>query len=202
MTKLTIFLERLAGYCLTGVTREHAMAFGYGTGANGKSMFMNTIADCLQDTRNGANGRVHRPEPDRHPTEIARLQGARLVRAVETEEGRRWAESKVKALTGRIGSRRGSCGRTFYFIPQFKLFVAGNHKPGLRRVDEAISPAPDLRAIHRYDPTSQNETRAYPTSWKAEEAWHPAMDDRRLPRMAGRRAECSRSCQREQPPNT
>jgi putative DNA primase/helicase len=37
---------------------------------------------------------------DRHPTELAGLRGARLVTATETEEGRRWAESKIKALTG------------------------------------------------------------------------------------------------------
>jgi len=28
------------------------------------------------------------------------LHGARLVSAVETEQGRRWAESRIKALTG------------------------------------------------------------------------------------------------------
>src|SRR5580698_8457536 len=37
---------------------------------------------------------------ERHPTDMAGLRGARLVTAVETEQGRRWAESKIKALTG------------------------------------------------------------------------------------------------------
>ena len=59
--------------------------------------------------------------------------------AIETEEGRRWAESKIKALTGgdRI-SARFMRQDFFEFIPQFKLVIAGNHKPGLRGVDEAI----------------------------------------------------------------
>ena len=59
--------------------------------------------------------------------------------AIETEEGRRWAESKIKSLTGgdKI-SARFMRQDFFEFIPQFKLFIAGNHKPGLRSVDEAI----------------------------------------------------------------
>jgi putative DNA primase/helicase len=68
-----------------------------------------------------------------------RLRGARLVTATETEEGRRWAESRIKALTGgeKIAApfmRQGF----FEFQPMFKLIIAGNHKPGLRSVDEAI----------------------------------------------------------------
>ena len=76
---------------------------------------------------------------DRHPTELAGLRGARLVTATETEEGRRWAESRIKALTGgdRI-SARFMRQDFFEFTPQFKLLIAGNHKPSLRSVDEAI----------------------------------------------------------------
>jgi putative DNA primase/helicase len=37
---------------------------------------------------------------DRHPTDLAGLRGARFVSATETEQGRRWNESKIKAITG------------------------------------------------------------------------------------------------------
>lgn len=76
---------------------------------------------------------------EHHPTDLAGLQGARLVTSVETEDGRRWAESKLKALTGgdRI-SARFMRQDFFEFTPQFKLVIAGNHKPGLRSVDEAM----------------------------------------------------------------
>jgi putative DNA primase/helicase len=76
---------------------------------------------------------------ERHPTDLAGLQGARLVTAVETEEGRRWAEAKLKAMTGgdKI-SARFMRQDFFEFTPQFKLLIAGNHKPGLRTVDEAM----------------------------------------------------------------
>ena len=76
---------------------------------------------------------------DRHPTELAYLCGARLVTSTETEEGRRWAESRIKAITGGDPiAARFMRQDIFEFDPQFKLLIAGNHKPGLRSVDEAI----------------------------------------------------------------
>jgi putative DNA primase/helicase len=76
---------------------------------------------------------------DRHPTDLAGLRGARLVTATETEEGRRWAESRIKTLTGGDAiSARFMRQDFFEYTPAFKLFVTGNHKPGLRSVDEAI----------------------------------------------------------------
>lgn len=134
------FMKRMVGYALTGTTREHALFFLYGTGANGKSTFLSAITGCAGD--------YHKTSPietftasaaERHPTDLAGLRGARLVTAVETEEGRRWAESKIKSLTGgdRI-SARFMRQDFFEFTPIFKLIVAGNHKPGLRSVDEAI----------------------------------------------------------------
>jgi putative DNA primase/helicase len=76
---------------------------------------------------------------DRHPADLAMLRGARLVAAQETEEGRRWAEARIKALTGGDPITARFMRQDFFtFMPQFKLFIAGNHKPGLRNVDEAI----------------------------------------------------------------
>jgi putative DNA primase/helicase len=74
-----------------------------------------------------------------HPTELAGLQGARLVTATETQEGRRWNEERVKALTGsdRIAARFMRADY-FEYVPAFKLVIAGNHKPSLRTVDEAM----------------------------------------------------------------
>src|SRR5690606_25974113 len=59
--------------------------------------------------------------------------------AIETEQGRRWAEAKVKNLTGGDKvSARFLYQDFFEFWPQFKLFIAGNHRPALRNVDEAM----------------------------------------------------------------
>lgn len=134
------FLKRMAGYCLTGVTTEQCLFFLFGTGANGKSVFTSTVAGILGDYhRTAAIETFTSSNNERHPTDLAGLRGARLVTATETEEGRRWAESRIKVLTGgdRIAAR--FMRQDFFeFVPQFKLVIAGNHKPGLRSVDEAI----------------------------------------------------------------
>jgi putative DNA primase/helicase len=76
---------------------------------------------------------------DRHPTELAHLRGARLVCVQETERGRRWAEAKVKAMTGGDPITARFMRQDFFsFTPQFKLVISGNHKPALRGVNEAI----------------------------------------------------------------
>jgi putative DNA primase/helicase len=130
----------MAGYSLTGSTQEHALFFLYGTGANGKNVFLTTLSGVLGDYALTAPIETFSASKhDRHPTDLAMLRGARLVTATETEEGRRWAEAKIKQMTGgdRI-SARFMRQDFFQFTPQFKLLVAGNHKPGLRCVDEAI----------------------------------------------------------------
>jgi putative DNA primase/helicase len=137
---LQSYLQRVAGYCLTGDTREHALFFQYGTGANGKGTFVNTLAGVWGDYATTVPTEVlMESRGDRHPTELARLQGIRLAIANETEQGRRWAESRIKTLTG--GDRvtaRFMRQDFFEYIPQFKLMINGNHKPSLRGVDEAI----------------------------------------------------------------
>jgi putative DNA primase/helicase len=139
-SELRAFLQRMIGYCLTGVTRDHALFFLYGTGANGKSVFLSTISELLGDyARTAAPSSFTASAIEQHPTDLAGLRGARFVMAVETEDGARWAESKIKSLTG--GDKvtaRFMRGDYFEFIPEFKLVIAGNHKPGLRSVDEAI----------------------------------------------------------------
>lgn len=134
------FIKRMLGYALTGSTEAHALFFMFGTGANGKSVVIDTAAGILGDYHQTAPIETFTASStERHPTELAALRGARLVTAVETEEGRRWAESRIKTLTGgdRI-SARFMRQDFFEFQPQFKLLIAGNHKPGLRSVDEAI----------------------------------------------------------------
>jgi len=139
-TELQSFLQRVAGYALTGSTREHALFFAYGTGANGKGVFINTLTAILSDYAMTAPMETFvATQGDRHPTELAGLMGDRLVTAQETEQGRRWAESKIKSMTGSDPiSARFMRQDFFEFVPQFKLLIAGNHKPGLRGVDEAM----------------------------------------------------------------
>jgi putative DNA primase/helicase len=138
--ELIAFLRRVCGYALTGITREQALFFLYGTGANGKGVFLSTVIGILADYHmSAAIETFTASQSERHPTDLAGLRGARLVTATETEEGRRWAESKIKVLTGGDKIAARFMRQDFFeFVPSFKLIIAGNHKPGLRSVDEAI----------------------------------------------------------------
>ena len=133
------FMQQVAGYSLTGDIREHAMFFVYGPGGNGKGVFLNVITKVLGDyATTAAMDTFTASQNDKHPTDLAKLKGARLVTASETEEGKAWAESRIKTLTGgdRI-SARFMRQDFFEFDPQFKLLIIGNHQPVLHNVDDA-----------------------------------------------------------------
>lgn len=137
---LQAYLKRMVGYSLTGLTIEHALFFLYGTGANGKSVFCNVVAAIHGDYATTAPMDMFMATTgDRHPTDLAGLRGARFVSAVETEQGRRWAESKLKLMTGSDPIKARFMRQDFFeFMPQFKLVIAGNHKPSIRNIDEAM----------------------------------------------------------------
>jgi hypothetical protein len=106
--ELQAFLSRMVGYCLTADTREQALFFLYGTGANGKSVLLSTVTGIVNDYSKSAPIETFvASRSEHHPTDLAGLQGARLVTVTETEDGRRWDESKIKSITGgdRISAR-------------------------------------------------------------------------------------------------
>lgn len=139
-TALEDYLQRLAGYCLTGLTSEQMFAFFYGTGGNGKGVFLRTLAAIMKDYVKHADITTFtESSTDRHTTEIARLCKSRLVITQETEGSKRLAESKIKMMTG--GDKltaRFMRQDDFEFAPKFKIIMAGNHKPGLQDVGEAM----------------------------------------------------------------
>ena len=114
---------------MTGLTTEQVLFFLYGTGSNGKSVFINTLVGIWGDYAAIAPMETFvETIGERHPTELAKLQGVRLVVAQETEQGRRWSEGKIKALTGGDKITARFMRQAFFeYIPQFKLFIVGNH---------------------------------------------------------------------------
>jgi putative DNA primase/helicase len=132
------FLQRMIGYAFTGDVREQVLFFLHGSGANGKSVFLNVIRRLLGDY-------VITPKNtlltmgEHHATQIADLRGKRLVPAIENELGARLPESLVKQLTGgdEISANRMH-EDSKQFEPTHKIFVAANHKPIIRGTDHAI----------------------------------------------------------------
>jgi putative DNA primase/helicase len=134
------YVQRWAGYMLTGNTREHALLFAFGPGGNGKGVLFNTLASALGDYATTAPTETFMATPhERHPTDLAGLCGARLVLAQETDAGRALAEAKLKALTGGDPiSARFMRGDFFEYLPAFKLVMVGNHRPVIRNPDDAM----------------------------------------------------------------
>lgn len=134
------FLQRAAGYALTGLTSEHKLLFLYGTGRNGKSTFFETLQWIWGNyARRAAATTFLTSAGERHPTDIAGLAGARLVVGSELPKGKSWDEAVLKDLTGGdTMTARFMRGDFFDFVPQMTLMIAGNSMPSLRGVDEAL----------------------------------------------------------------
>jgi P4 family phage/plasmid primase-like protien len=138
--ELKAYLQRLAGYSATGSVKEHVLAFAHGSGGNGKGTFLGAVGAILGDYAAVASADVFLASNNqRHPTELAALMGARLVHAQEIDPSRKWDEAKVKSLTGgdKI-SARFMRQDLFTFDPQFTLVIAGNTKPEITNVDDAM----------------------------------------------------------------
>ena len=138
--ELVAFMQRAAGYALTGETREHKLLFLYGTGRNGKSVFLNTLFHIWGDYARRAHAATFlNSSGEKHPTDVAGLQGARLVAGSELPKGKTWDESVIKDLTGGdTMTARFMRGDYFDFDPHLTLMIAGNNMPSFRGVDEAI----------------------------------------------------------------
>ncbi len=138
--ELVTFLQKAVGYSLTGITTEQCFFMLYGSGSNGKSTLLHIIllllAEYAKTTRTET---LLARRQDHIPNDIARLHGARLVAAVESDMERRLAEALIKQLTGGdVISARFLKREFFEFRPQFKVWMAVNHKPIVKGVDHAI----------------------------------------------------------------
>ena len=134
------FLQRAIGYSLTGTVGEQVLFFCHGDGENGKSTFLNVIAKLLGDySWTAESDLLLAAEHSRHSTGVLDLAGRRFVVAQELDEGRKLAEAMVKKLTSHeaISARRMRQDNV-EFLPTHKLWMAANHKPGVRGTDHAI----------------------------------------------------------------
>ena len=133
------FFKRLCGSALAGVVAEHILPILYGTGANGKSTVINTLLEVWGEYGIQAAQDLLIAKKGAHPTELADLFGMRFVASVETEDGRRFAESLVKQLTGGDKVRARRMREDFWqFTPTHTVFLATNHRPEVRGTDLGI----------------------------------------------------------------
>jgi putative DNA primase/helicase len=137
------YLQRAAGYTLTGLTDAECVFLVLGPGATGKSTLIEALLATLGDYGRKASfdtflergkGQVGAPRPD-----IASLRGARLVCAVETSGNRELAETVVKELSGGdTVTARYLFKPEFSYRPAFKLWLACNEAPKMTDTDTGL----------------------------------------------------------------
>ena len=139
-TELIHFIQNAAGWAITGDTSEQTMFILFGTGANGKSTFLNTIMNLLGDYSVATPTETFMKKTgDQISNDIARLRGTRFVMTSEAEHGRRISEPLIKQITGSDRmTARFLYGEFFNFVPTFKIFMATNHKPVIKGTDHGI----------------------------------------------------------------
>lgn len=139
--ELIEYIQRAVGYSLSGSTAEQMMFILYGNGRNGKSVFLDIVTEMFGSYATNIQPQtiMVKQQSSGANSDIARLDGARLVTTTEPNEGVRLDEGLVKQLTG--GDKvtaRFLYENEFDYLPQFKLWMATNHKPIIRGTDDGI----------------------------------------------------------------
>lgn len=134
------FVQRFAGYSITGDVSEELLIYPHGRGANGKTTIVETFMDVLGEyAKSGAQDLLTAKTHDDHPTGVADLQGARMVVLSETEAGRQWTEVMVKRLTSNERIKARFMKKDFFeFMPTHKFWIPANHKMRIRGQDDGI----------------------------------------------------------------
>ncbi len=136
------FIRRVVGYCLTGQTNEQVYFFFFGFGANGKTTLLRVLELLLgsdMSKQTPAETLMAKTQGNKQSNDLARLAGVRVVIANEVEDGSLLAESLVKQITGGdTVTARYLFKEYFEFTPEFKLIIAGNHKPIIKSNDDGI----------------------------------------------------------------
>ena len=133
---IDLLLARQAVSELDVVTRLDS----YGGGANGKSTMLNIVRSMLGEyAANTPFSTFELQYSNSNTNDLAALADRRLVTAAETNDARRLNESRVKVATGSDPvTARYLYHENFTYIPQFKIWLAMNHKPRITGVDDGI----------------------------------------------------------------
>ena len=133
------YVQRAAGYTLTGDTREQCLFLLLGGGANGKSTFTEIISTILGSYYVKTRAQTLTARGEGIPNDVAALAGRRLVSVAELSEGQKLAEGLVKDLTGQDRLVARFLFKEFFeFVPSAKIWLYGNHVPMIQGMDNGI----------------------------------------------------------------
>jgi len=138
---LAEYLQRVAGYSLTGETSEEILLFLLGPPLTGKTTFLEAMKSVMGDYAGTADFEtfLKRNQPQTARNDLARLKGVRLVTASEAPASRAFDEATIKQITGGDTiTTRFLYGEYFEYRPQFTIWLAANHQPTVRDNDPAM----------------------------------------------------------------
>jgi putative DNA primase/helicase len=138
--ELIAYVQRVAGYCLTGSIEEQLFFLLFGNGANGKSTFVRILFDLLGDYIVQLPTETLLKQQSRSQTsDLARLDGARVAVANELPEGRKLDEALIKQLTGGERVTARLLYKDFVEIqPKCKVLISSNYLPEITGTDLGI----------------------------------------------------------------
>ncbi len=135
------YLQKAAGYSLTGLTREQCLFLFWGYGRNGKTTFLETLKALIGSdyATQAASETFTQRGRGQILSDLAAMRGSRLVTLPDFEKGERLNEALIKQVTGGDQVRaRYLYGEWFTYTPQFKLWLMGNHKPEIRDAGDGM----------------------------------------------------------------
>jgi len=142
------YLRRCCGYSISAECGEQCLFIPWGTGGTGKGTYLTVLREVLGTYSATADPDmfIEKHGDSGQPFEMAGMEGVRVLLAVETDQGKRLAEAKVKRMTGNDSKIR-ACRKhkdQYEFTPLWKVWLATNHRPNVRGTDDSIWDRPKL----------------------------------------------------------
>lgn len=133
------YVQRLAGLTFIGEVLEHVLPFLHGPGGNGKTVFAEVLSTIAGDYATEAPQGFLVAGRDKHETELANLQGRRMVVGSEVNENTRFDEAKVKLLSGGDKITARFMRQDFFtFVPSHTFWLLGNSQPKVETGGESF----------------------------------------------------------------
>jgi len=138
--ELIDWIHRAAGYSLTGDVSEQCFFLCYGSGANGKSVFLATLRHVMGEYAYDAPFATFEQDSRASiPNDLAALECKRFVTSSETNENTRMNEARIKSLSGGDPCTARFLHHEFFtFSPVCKIWLAANHKPRVADVSHGF----------------------------------------------------------------